>query len=137
MASPTAPATWVMPPSASPRRSATAPRKPVPASATAPGRRVSPSAMARGKAGTPPGTAPRRHSAGAIDRLDTHSFHHDMYVSRRPCAGNHGSPMSEATDTLLAVDENKLIAERREKLQALRTQGVAFPNDFQVADFAG
>jgi lysyl-tRNA synthetase class 2 len=45
--------------------------------------------------------------------------------------------MSEATDTLPAVDENKLIAERREKLQALRAQGVAFPNDFQVADFAG
>src|SRR6185312_5548158 len=58
-------------------------------------------------------------------------------ASRRVCAGNHGSPMSEATDTLPAVDENKLIAERREKLQALRAQGVAFPNDFQVADFAG
>jgi lysyl-tRNA synthetase class 2 len=28
-------------------------------------------------------------------------------------------------------DENKLIAQRREKLQALRTQGVAFPNDFR------
>ncbi|MEO8748676.1 MAG: lysine--tRNA ligase [Rhodanobacter sp.] len=34
-------------------------------------------------------------------------------------------------------DENKLIAERREKLHALRAQGVAFPNDFQVHDFAG
>ncbi|MGK9797821.1 lysine--tRNA ligase, partial [Salmonella enterica subsp. enterica] len=30
-----------------------------------------------------------------------------------------------------AVDENKIIAERREKLQALRQQGVAFPNDFR------
>ncbi len=29
-------------------------------------------------------------------------------------------------------DENKLIAERREKLHALRGQGVAFPNDFRV-----
>ncbi|MGV3590902.1 MAG: lysine--tRNA ligase [Gammaproteobacteria bacterium] len=28
-------------------------------------------------------------------------------------------------------DENKLIAQRREKLQALRGQGVAFPNDFR------
>jgi lysyl-tRNA synthetase class 2 len=28
-------------------------------------------------------------------------------------------------------DENKLIAQRREKLQALRAQGVAFPNDFR------
>jgi len=45
--------------------------------------------------------------------------------------------MSEAADTLPAADENKLIAERREKLAALRAQGVAFPNDFQVADFAG
>ena len=28
-------------------------------------------------------------------------------------------------------DENKLIAQRREKLQALRETGVAFPNDFR------
>ena len=28
-------------------------------------------------------------------------------------------------------DENKLIAQRREKLQALREAGVAFPNDFR------
>ncbi len=34
-------------------------------------------------------------------------------------------------------DENKLIAERREKLKALREQGVAFPNDFKVDAFAG
>ncbi|TCV97309.1 lysyl-tRNA synthetase class II [Luteibacter rhizovicinus] len=35
------------------------------------------------------------------------------------------------------VDENKLIAERREKLKALRAQGIAFPNDFRVDSFAG
>ena len=29
-------------------------------------------------------------------------------------------------------DENRLIAERREKLNALRAQGVAFPNDFKL-----
>ena len=29
------------------------------------------------------------------------------------------------------LDENKLIAQRREKLQLLRDQGVAFPNDFR------
>lgn len=34
-------------------------------------------------------------------------------------------------------DENKLIAERREKLGALRKQGVAYPNDFKVDSFAG
>ena len=30
-----------------------------------------------------------------------------------------------------AVDTNQLIAERREKLAALRQQGVPFPNDFK------
>ena len=35
------------------------------------------------------------------------------------------------------VDENKLIAERREKLKALRAQGVAFPNDFRPDAYAG
>ena len=44
--------------------------------------------------------------------------------------------MSESTDTLI-IDENRLIAERREKLKALRAQGVAFPNDFTVDSFAG
>jgi lysyl-tRNA synthetase class 2 len=34
-------------------------------------------------------------------------------------------------------DENKLIEERREKLKALRADGIAFPNDFRRADFAG
>ena len=44
--------------------------------------------------------------------------------------------MSEANDNL-PLDENKLIAERRGKLAALRGQGIAFPNDFRRADFAG
>ncbi|MEO5811388.1 MAG: lysine--tRNA ligase [Rhodanobacter sp.] len=44
---------------------------------------------------------------------------------------------SSGTSAETAQDEHKLIAERREKLKALRTQGVAFPNDFRVADFAG
>jgi lysyl-tRNA synthetase class 2 len=34
------------------------------------------------------------------------------------------------------VDENKLIAERREKLNALRAHGNAFPNDFRPDAFA-
>jgi lysyl-tRNA synthetase class 2 len=34
-------------------------------------------------------------------------------------------------------DENRLIAERREKLRALRAQGIAFPNDFRIDAFAG
>ncbi|KFN46937.1 lysine--tRNA ligase [Arenimonas metalli] len=41
------------------------------------------------------------------------------------------------TDTPPAADENTLIAERRAKLTALRGQGIAFPNDFQRADYAG
>ena len=34
-------------------------------------------------------------------------------------------------------DENKLIAERRAKLDAIREQGIAFPNDFRREDYAG
>ncbi|MBP6626093.1 MAG: lysine--tRNA ligase [Arenimonas sp.] len=36
-----------------------------------------------------------------------------------------------------AADENSLIAERRSKLSTLRGQGIAFPNDFKRADYAG
>jgi len=43
--------------------------------------------------------------------------------------------MSE-TDNSLPPDENKLIAERREKLRALREKGIAFPNDFAPDAFA-
>jgi lysyl-tRNA synthetase class 2 len=40
-------------------------------------------------------------------------------------------------DTVQPIDENKLVAERRAKLAALRGQGIAFPNDFRRADYAG
>lgn len=43
------------------------------------------------------------------------------------------TPAAEAP----AADENKIIAERREKLQALRAQGVAFPNDFRPTHQSG
>ena len=36
-----------------------------------------------------------------------------------------------------APDENQIIAERRAKLAGIRTQGVAFPNDFERRDYAG
>ena len=36
-----------------------------------------------------------------------------------------------------AADENKLIAERREKLAAVRAHGIAFPNDHRIDAFAG
>ena len=50
----------------------------------------------------------------------------------------HNSPEAEVA---APQDENKLIAERREKLKALRESvkahgGVAFPNDFKPADRA-
>ncbi|MCA1714256.1 MAG: lysine--tRNA ligase, partial [Gammaproteobacteria bacterium] len=45
--------------------------------------------------------------------------------------------MSDMPQSPPQVDENHLIAERRAKLAALRTQGVAFPNDFRRTDHAG
>ena len=36
-----------------------------------------------------------------------------------------------------AADENQIVAERRAKLQALRAQGIAFPNDFRRTHLAG
>ncbi|KVN35387.1 lysine--tRNA ligase [Burkholderia pyrrocinia] len=46
--------------------------------------------------------------------------------------------MTESTQTqpAVAADENQIIAERREKLRALREQGVAYPNDFQPTHHA-
>ncbi|MCD9046712.1 lysine--tRNA ligase [Luteimonas sp. MHLX1A] len=45
--------------------------------------------------------------------------------------------MTASTPETPAHDENHLIAERRAKLAALRAQGVAYPNDFRRADYAG
>ncbi len=45
--------------------------------------------------------------------------------------------MSDQEQNSLSVDENKLIAERRGKLAALREEGVAFPNDFRRNVVAG
>ncbi len=44
--------------------------------------------------------------------------------------------MSTPTPTPAPADENQLIAERREKLRAIRAQGVAFPNDFKPTHHA-
>ncbi len=43
----------------------------------------------------------------------------------------------EVSKDVPAVDENQIVAERRAKLQALRSQGVAFPNDFRRTHLAG
>jgi lysyl-tRNA synthetase class 2 len=47
------------------------------------------------------------------------------------------APAPSQTVQTVSLDDNQLIAERREKLSALRTQGVAFPNDFKPTDHAG
>jgi lysyl-tRNA synthetase class 2 len=44
--------------------------------------------------------------------------------------------MNDSNDNL-PLDDNKLIAERREKLKGLRAHGDAFPNDFRPDAFAG
>lgn len=43
----------------------------------------------------------------------------------------------ETKTELTAEEENKLIAQRREKLKTIREQGVAFPNDFRRNVMAG
>ncbi|MBK6741569.1 MAG: lysine--tRNA ligase [Hydrogenophilales bacterium] len=44
--------------------------------------------------------------------------------------------MTEQETIAPLADENQIIAERRQKLAELRTQGTAFPNDFQREDYA-
>ncbi len=44
---------------------------------------------------------------------------------------SNGLTMSDNTHNENALDENKLIAERRSKLNAIRERGNAFPNDFR------
>lgn len=41
------------------------------------------------------------------------------------------TPTTPDTNAIAAPDENRLIAERRSKLARLRTEGIAFPNDFR------
>jgi lysyl-tRNA synthetase, class II len=51
-------------------------------------------------------------------------------------SSDNATPANAPTDVTVQ-DENKLIAERREKLKALRGEGIAFPNDFKIDSFAG
>ena len=60
-----------------------------------------------------------------------------LYLSLFQMSHNH----TPATPEAAPVDENQLIAERREKLKVMRErqaagQGVAFPNDFKPAHHA-
>ncbi|HZV99524.1 MAG TPA: OB-fold nucleic acid binding domain-containing protein, partial [Methylophilaceae bacterium] len=43
---------------------------------------------------------------------------------------------AHSADNNIAQDENHVIAERREKLKAIREKGVAFPNDFKPGNQA-
>ena len=55
-----------------------------------------------------------------------------MTTPQKPSATDH----AQATPAEALVDTNKLIEERREKLNGIRARGVAFPNDFKPADRA-
>ena len=46
-------------------------------------------------------------------------------------------PANDNSELPKLADENKLIAERREKLRGLRASGNAYPNDFRIDSFAG
>jgi lysyl-tRNA synthetase class 2 len=46
------------------------------------------------------------------------------------------NPSENLAENKPAQDENHVIAERREKLKAMRAQGVAFPNDFKPSHFS-
>src|SRR6185503_3070455 len=53
---------------------------------------------------------------------------------RRPRRLHHREPQA---GRLMENEDHKITVERREKLKALRTKGIAFPNDFRRKDFAG
>ncbi|MBK5930155.1 lysine--tRNA ligase [Halochromatium salexigens] len=50
---------------------------------------------------------------------------------------NDAEPATEQGAAPSQQEENKLIAQRREKLNAIRAQGIAFPNDFRRSQVAG
>ncbi len=59
-------------------------------------------------------------------------------MNSREQAMTDGTKAADAGEHAPAViDDNRLIAERRDKLRALRAHGVAFPNDFRPDAFAG
>ena len=73
--------------------------------------------------------SPRR-TPGAITIELQHRQHH-------PSHSEYQTIMTEPTQTnAVPEDDNQIIAERREKLRALREQGVAYPNDFRPTHHA-
>ena len=55
-----------------------------------------------------------------------------LYLSDTKMTNQHTPEAEEAQ-----LDENQIIALRREKLNAIRAEGIAFPNDFSRNAFAG
>ncbi len=87
-------------------------------------------------------TAPRRFSDQRHPvrerRTHRHYSHADAAPNRTPHRIQSQTIMTEPTQPSAApeLEENQIIAERREKLRALREQGVAFPNDFRPTHHA-
>ena len=64
----------------------------------------------------------------------------DTIAQRHPTSPMTHDPASQAGQASTpesTIDPNKLVAERREKLAAIRAAGVAFPNDFKPSHRAG
>ena len=61
-------------------------------------------------------------------------------MTTEPTIPQSEQPFDKAQDRLLAEhpqDDNQIIAERRNKLNAIRKAGIAFPNDFERKHLAG
>jgi lysyl-tRNA synthetase class 2 len=71
----------------------------------------------------PPGAAPSAPAAASVAPPKIRAF-----TPARPMSDTHAPPAAAPTP---AADDNQLIAERREKLAAIRATGIAFPNDFK------
>jgi lysyl-tRNA synthetase class 2 len=78
------------------------------------------------------GHAARRYGPGAERCFLSISASVAMTAS-----GDNSASSCSGAGAVQPLDENRLIAERREKLHAMRARGVAFPNDFRPSAFAG
>jgi lysyl-tRNA synthetase, class II len=93
-----------------------------------------------GQTDMPPTPVHTLGRSGVLQMLACPTFRLKLRVFPAAQAALSSPPQQPAMDTTTPtppLDENKLIAERREKLAAIRAQGgVAFPNDFKPADRA-
>ncbi len=68
--------------------------------------------------------------------LTTDADHEYQTIMNEPIQPNAALPDAAQPNLAPEVDDNKIIAERREKLRELREQGVAYPNDFRPTHHA-